>query len=495
MDTKKEFDCLEKSCRIYSKSIDIEGDYQESLPAYLDDIYRVVKCTSNSYVTSADINFNEVRIYGKCCIQITYYNESSRLCFADFEEDFSKTFSLDNLTDSSFVRAVICDKYTNFRVINQRRIDIHTMAVLGVSVYDKVKCPSLRYLESSKLKTQTLDTADVIGAYIDKIDFDEEVTLPADSKAVGRIISSTSNPSVTDVKVIKDKALVKVNLNTTVLYTADSEEEDIEKAEYNFALSKIIDINGLTDDDVVIADVTPGSIFFKVKGSANEQASLINVFGDLSVVLTVIRRSECDLVVDGYALGTSSQCEYTDFTVNTNGRLISENRSVDVTLPFNTEISEIKDLSLKLKTPVFKNGSAAVTLDAVAIIKNDSGLSSVSATADVEIRLDSADDAIISVGIENYDYTLSSDGNVNVRLNLNVNAFCFDESETPVLADMTLGEEVPKQHTLTVYFGKENEKVWDIAKMFLSDENEIIKENALGGDTLDSSRVLIIPKA
>ena len=175
MDTKKEYSCLEKVCRVYSKAVDAEGEYQETLPAYLDDIYRVVKCTSNSYITSADISFNEVKLFGKTEIQVTYYNENSVLCYADFDEEFTKTLTVDNLSESAFAGVQICDRYTNFRVINQRRIDIHTMATINVSVYDTIKYPTLCSCENSKLKTEEVRNTDVVATYVDKIEFDEEV--------------------------------------------------------------------------------------------------------------------------------------------------------------------------------------------------------------------------------------------------------------------------------------------------------------------------------
>ncbi len=495
MDTQKEYSCLEKNCKIYTKVIDIEGDFQETLPAYLDDIYRVVKCTSNSYVTSADISFNEVKIYGKCAIQITYYNENSRLCYADFEEDFSKVFTLDNLDEGSFVRAVICDKYTNFRVINQRRIDIHTMSVLNISVYDRVKCPMVSELESSKLRSSTVTTSDVAAAYIDKIDFDEEVTLPSDASAVGRIISSVSYPTVNDIKVIKDKLLIRINLKTTILYTADGDEDKIEKAYYSFELSKIIDKNGLTDSDTVIPDVSLGSVFFKVKGTANEKVSVINIFGDIAIGLTVIRENEAEIVTDGYAVGRESECEYSDFSANIDGVLVTERKLVDVPLKFNGDFTAIDELYIKLKSPTYKNGAILTTVDAVAIVNTDDELSSVSTSADIEIPAQRYDEAIVSLCIDDYDFSLSADGRVDLRLNLLVNAYYYNVVQIPLLSDITVGDEIKDSHTLTVYFGKENENVWDIAKSFLSDADKIMKENSLKSDVLDTSKVLIIPRA
>ena len=495
MDTKKDYSCLEKSSKIYSKAVDVDGEYQETLPAYLDDIYRVVKCVANSYVTSADISFNEVKVFGKCNIQITYYNESSALCYADFEESFSKTIAVDNLSDTAFARAVICDKYTNFRVINQRRIDVHTMSVLHISVYDTVKYPALCSCENAKLKEETVRTANVIATHVDKIEFDEEVTLPADSKAVGRIISASSYPTLLDTKIIKDKILVKAGLNTTILYTADSENGELEKATYSFSFSKIIEKNGIDDNDFVIADVDIGSVLFKVKGTANEKISVINIFGDLAVNLTFIRETQQSVITDGYISGALSECKYTDYSTSVDGKMFSDSKTVNIPLEFNSEITELKELSLSMQTPVFRDGRVISSVDAVAVVAADGGLGSLSATADFEVPIDTFDDSIVNVGIDGFDYTLAGSGRVDLRLNLSINAYCFNNKTISVLSDIIVGDEQKNNHTMTVYFGKENEKVWDIAKQFLSDENKIINENSLNGDTLESSKILIIPRA
>ncbi|MCR5208269.1 MAG: hypothetical protein K6C14_07340 [Eubacterium sp.] len=93
MELKKDYICLENNEKVNSKQTELEVDYQETLPAYCDDIFRVVKCCSRSCITSVDICFNEIKVFGRVVITLTYYNENSNLCYADFEEDFNKNIS------------------------------------------------------------------------------------------------------------------------------------------------------------------------------------------------------------------------------------------------------------------------------------------------------------------------------------------------------------------------------------------------------------------
>lgn len=169
MDIKKEYSCLERNSRVFQKNIEIDEDYQETIPQYCDDIYRIVKCKSHSYITSVDTNYSEVKIFGKTEICITYFNENSDLCYTDFEEEFTKTCDIENLSDKAFARANICDKYTNFRVINQRRIDIHTSGSISLSVYDRTKCPGVSSCENAKLRVENVKTAMIINAALSRL--------------------------------------------------------------------------------------------------------------------------------------------------------------------------------------------------------------------------------------------------------------------------------------------------------------------------------------
>ncbi len=495
MDIKKDFSCVEKTEKIFAKTYDVEGDYQQTLPAYLDDVYRVVKCTADSFITSSNISFNEVKIFAKCVIKITYYNENATLCYADFEEEFSKVIAVDNMSENAFVRAKLSDKYASFRVINQRRIDIHTVTCLSVTVYDTVQYPYLSACDHAKLKREAFACCRVVQAFTDKIEFDEDAVLPANSPAIGRIISSASFVSLDQVRVIKDKLLVKVNLNTSVLYTADAENNSLQRADYVFALSKIIERPGIDEGDAALVDCSVRGIFFKVKAAANEKQSLINIYGDIALGLTFVREQEQSVITDGYIIGNESSCTYTQLTLNTHGKFLTQSKNATVPLVFNGEFTEIKELDVKIKNVSFKDGELRFTADASAVLQDGDSVISQIASSDTEIALESFDDALVSVNIDSYDYTLAGGGKVDLRLNLNLSVYGFTNSIVQLLSDIDAGNATPHRHTFTVYFGKENEQVWDIAKRFSADTNAIIQENGLSSDALDAPGVLIIPGA
>jgi hypothetical protein len=69
----------------------------------------------------------------------------------------------------------------------------------------------------------------------------------------------------------------------------------------------------------------------------------------------------------------------------------------------------------------------------------------------------------------------------------------FGESTVNVLTEIEADDEMINYPALTVYFGKKDETVWNIAKNFSSDIDMIKQENDIQNDVLDSNKILIIP--
>lgn len=494
MDIKKEYSCLERNSRVFQKNIEIDEDYQETIPQYCDDIYRIVKCKSHSYITSVDTNYSEIKIFGKTEICITYFNENSDLCYTDFEEEFTKTCDIENLSDKAFARANICDKYTNFRVINQRRIDIHTSGNISLSVYDRTKCPGVSSCENAKLRVENVKTAMIINTALSRVEFDEEFSIPADSQAIKRIISSTATASLSQSKIINDKALVKSIINLSVMYTTDESPTQIKSCKYSFEVSKIIDAAGIRESDYIIANINVGNLFTKSKNASGDKLTVIEAFGELCVSALFIREEEQSLITDGYVLNRNSDCVYTDYRCCADGKFINENRQQTLTFDFSNDIKEIKELSISLSDTVVRNSKLVAKATANAICVSDSdNLTYFSNTSDIEISIEEYQDAVCSLNIQDFDFTLSQSAKVDVRLNYNISAYLFNESSISILSDLQAEDEFIKYPTMTVYFGKEEESVWSIAKNFSSDIDLILKENNLTTDILDANKVLLIP--
>ena len=495
MDIQKEFACLERTRLVVKKSLDSENDFQETLPAYCDDIYKVIKCVAKNSISSADINYNEAVVNCRCRIYLTYLNENGSVCFADFEEEYTRSLGVDGLTDGAFIHAFVNDKYTNYRVINQRRIDIHSSATVQIEVFDRTKYPCLSECENAKLKRETIKCCDVIGSVLSKIEFDEEFSVPADVGQIGRIVSFQAYAFVTDTKIIKDKALIKASVTLEVLFTADDAEETLQRAVHSFNVSKIVDVGGIEENDVAITAVDVNNVYLKAKLSQGDKMNMISAFGEVSLNALFVRESTVSVISDGYLLGSASECQTSRFGYFTDGHYANENKTVSMSFDLPDEIREVKEADVHLGVPVFKGNKPVSTVQLHIIgTDNDGALLSYSGTGETELNTEPYADAMAAVGLQSFDYSIAPDGRLELRMNMQVAAYAFNEREMQVLTDVAEGDAKPTFPSLTLYFPKKGETLWDIAKQFCSDVSLIAAENDLDNNVVDGTRPLIIPK-
>ena len=492
MDYEKEYSCVEKNEKVFSKSIDIEQDYSESIPEYCDDIYRVVKCKTHSFISSASISSNEILIIGKTEIMLTYYNENSCLCYADFDEEFTRKISSENLSDYAFAYAEICDKYSNFRIINQRRIDVHSSSTVSLAVYDKVKYPCLTGCKGAKLNKQRIISSDIIGFNISKIEFDEEFPLPSASSPIKRIVSTNSIASIEEIKIIKEKALIKAEMQIDILYTVD--DESIQNVRNTISLTKIIDCTAIDDGDIAIGNVTVGNVFQKAKANTGDMLDAVEVFGDIEVSTLFIRESENVYLTDGYIPKRKSECSYSDKKIISGGSSFNESTLFNVSVDVSSAVNEIKEVGVYLSPPIYRNNKLVSKAEVLTLYDNDNGaLSSVSSSSELEYDISGFDNAFGAFNLKSVDYTIAGAKRIDLRLNVDVNGYLYHESSIKLLTDIEEGEEIDSP-SITICFAKQNDKVWDIAKSFSSDEELIIKENNLQSNIIDNDSILIIPR-
>ncbi len=70
----------------------------------------------------------------------------------------------------------------------------------------------------------------------------------------------------------------------------------------------------------------------------------------------------------------------------------------------------------------------------------------------------------------------------------------FEEKTFNVLSEIKVSDKpMADSPALVVYFAKEQEALWDIAKKFRTSVDLIKSENELKDDVLDTRRILLIP--
>ncbi|MBQ8266920.1 MAG: LysM peptidoglycan-binding domain-containing protein, partial [Clostridia bacterium] len=93
-------------------------------------------------------------------------------------------------------------------------------------------------------------------------------------------------------------------------------------------------------------------------------------------------------------------------------------------------------------------------------------------------------------------YTLTGECNMELRIDLNICASVYKCSNVPLITEIKVNDK-PVQKTnsgaMTVYFASTGERIWDIARRYFADVEELKQINEISDDILTSDKMILVP--
>lgn len=475
---------IREKCNVFSKSIDVDFDFQENLLSYNDDLLKIIRCCVNNFVVNTDCSSGVLTIYGKSKILITYVSDSGCITTADFEEDFQKSIAVDGDYNDISSDVNVINKYSSYRVINQRRIDIHNAFALNITINAAIPVKMVDEASDILIRKESVNYLSLIGTSLSHAEFEDEAAIPADSDVIKRIINCFSSLHIEETKIIKDKMLVKAIAEFSFLYTTDGENELVKRCEKSISLSKIIDIGGIDEGDKALVNLTMGNVYAKPKANSQNELRMIELVGDICISSSVFRNVTAELSTDSYATENEITNSFSKLNLNADGNFMTDIINDKTVFSFeNISIVEVVDISVNI--------SDGRSLELSAYVRNDKS-ELVHICKKQELSNNSFKTAAFYV--KSFDFVLNSSNEITVRYLIEYTAVQFEEKTFNILSNVQINKKITADSpALVVYFAKEQEALWDIAKKFRTSVDLIKAENELNDDVLDTRRILLIP--
>ncbi len=482
----------EKTERI-CESFDL--DYQENLPQYLDDIEKIVKCCVKNVVTDYECSGSTLKIYGKTIISLTYLN--SDLCPLShiFEEEFSKSFDITCGDYFFFSDININTKYSNFRLINQRRIDVHTAVSAQIDVYCRNINKCLTNCKNAFLKEYSVNTLCNKGAGVCSAEFDETFSISKGDSVIKNVINTFSNCIVEEKKIIKDKMLVKLRIEISILYEDDN--NNIEKCSHTFTVSKIVDVANTDEKDSAFVLASISSIYVKTKSDANNALRDIELVGRVSIKYQLYSVNEQEFITDSYSPYINTKITDSRIMLKTSPVFFSDEKTAELIFESEKNIVQILDLSAQIENCYVEKSVLHMSVNLNFLYYDDtSQLYSYDKSQELTFALnDSGLEGEAAANLSSYDFVIKNTDKVSLRINFSYSAYLYTASQVNYLVDIEDDGEKEKMNTpeLTLYFADKNENIWDIAKSFSTATQLIMEENDLSSEVIEDKRILLVP--
>ncbi len=495
MELNKEFreiNCNETREKI-NESFDI--DYQLNLPQYLDDIDKLIKCCVKNVVTDYDLSSSSIIVYGKSIITIMYKTADNMTLSNIFEEEFSRTFDITNCSYPDFAEVNLCTAYSNSRLVNQRRIDVHTSLNAQINIFCKKCARCLSNCENAFIKSIDTDILNVKACSVCSVEFDEAFSLAKGESQIKNIVNTYVNSVVSDKKIIKDKMLVKIDNEISVIYCDENSNTD--KIKHTFSVSRIIDINGCDENDYSLVDAKVCQLYVKPKADANNKLCDIEAVGRIAISYKICSIEKENISVDSYIPHFKAISQNEKLTLKSNPIYYFDSKNFEMTFENEKSIIEIIDLNAQINRAFISSSTLNCAVSLRFFYHDEEGTLCYFEKEEMyTVKLNDIElFGEANVNLLSYDFVINNTNKVNLRLNIEYTAFLYKESTIEYITDINAEEQIENEDSceLTLYFAKKDESVWDIAKTFSTDSKLIIEENDLSSDIIDSRRVLLVP--
>ena len=494
---------------IYTPTVCFDGYLEESLDGeirladYYPDAQEILKIETPVFVTEGKISGDKVKIDGTLLFRVCYASqEGNRLGSVSLPLPFSKTFEAKKLLPTDGVAETTATvRYKNARLINARRISVAAAVGLSVTVKGKTAHEYLIPADGEfEYETKEITVGNYIGSSEREQKISEEFPLPEGKPNINLIVRYDTFATLTDVRTITNKAVLKGDVTLRLLYLTENNEP--EHLEYSVPVTQILEREGLDEKTAIHAFFSVSQSRVEPLTGQNGETNAVKLEATVSAHLEGYERKQITVCTDAFSPQYDAELKKSRIPSTELIDTLTLEQPFRDTLEYSAgEVERICDLWGTVSAATVEQTadgfmvSAEVELTVLAYDR-DGRLCSVDSTIPVkaDIRLPDSENLRVTplLVLSDISYTMTGENLIEVRGTVRVISRITKETSVEVIADI-LPSDTPKQSDrppFAVYYASEGERVWDIAKAHNARVGDILRDNGLDGDIVRENRIL-----
>ena len=476
------------------------------IPDIKPDILGTINSSGNVYIYRKEIVNGKLKIDGGIQIDIIYLadNEQNSVRALHTVLDFSKSIDIDNIDESNNLLCKIKIKSIEPKILNGRKINIKVYLDVDISISSNKQKDYVKAIKDTE-KIQMISNS----MKIDSLKgCGETVATAKDTISIDDNLSDILNTDIfiknKEIKISYNKVLSKADISIEILYL--TEDEQIKSVTAQIPIMGFIDIQGVSDNEICDTDYEIRNIDIRPN---NVEEHSISVEIEFLISCNAYEEKELNLIQDLYS-------PEEDITMNQEMINLMQNKK---------HFSDSCDVKEKINIPEIKDGKIYKLNVVPNIIKQNVLNNSINYECELDVnmlymsnvtnRLEEKQQKIdfthtISmeninknasintlIEVETKDYVCNPDNSLNLNINMNFIVDSYIKNPINIVSNIKIEKmsEDTRGNSLVIYFVKDGDTLWKIAKKFRSTIDEIAQINNI--DDLDKITVgeqLFIPR-
>ena len=458
------------------KNIEVKGDI--IVPDSKPDIVNIINANSNSYIYKEEINVGKYRFDGNIDTHIIYLSDNGETKCIQTTLNF-----MDQIEDNIF-SAQMSTKYKieivgiDTKILNERKLSISVNLKICFEFFE---CKKIEYLDNLNSLTgieklqETMEIDNLIATNKIKSSLKEDLTID-EVDEISEILKIDIDVANIENKISYNKVLSKADVNIVILYSTDNGK--FGKLITAIPIMNFIELDKVTDEDVCNIGYKVRNMLFKP--NSKEQKS-ISCQIDFEVCCEVYNKRTIEIVQDMYGINKNITFTKKEVEVQSNKEVPKEN----VNISQNILVEDIRNLhdvsciaNITNKTPIgnLTNYEGEVCVDIYYEVGNNLNVKEVKIP--FMVKMDSSSDNV-QINIKRKSFKLN---NEEVICDIDMELIPNNKNYKIInIIDNVQEEECEEEndYAMIVYFVKQGDTIWNIARNFKVTRESIIQANNL----------------
>ena len=505
LETKKENLCINQIVGQSENTINVEGDI--IIPDIKPDILNAINTSGNVCIYKKDIMDGKIKIDGGVNVYVMYMpdGESQNIRSLNTNIDFTAVLELDEARIGMTSSEEINIKNIECKVLNGRKINLKIYLQVKIKVCSNEDVNLIKEINNSQdiqilSKQETINS--LVGEGSNKVCAKDKLTID-EIDNLAEILKANFNIINKEIKISYNKVLAKADLDIKLVYL--TEDNRINKVQAQIPIMGFVDIPNVNENN--ICDVRYNMKNIIIKPNSQDEHG-IYVEAQIELNCSVFETKQINVIQDLYS--TKDILNYSQKLINT----ITEKKSYKDICKIEEKIqvqdienNKIYDVDVKpiivsqsiLNDKIIYEGELEIKFlyEAENITKIDSKIMKLNFNFTMDANgINSKNKVNTVIAVKQADFVTQGNGNIECKIQLEIEANIYNTKQINIIDEIKTEAELPTpNYSMIIYFVKNGDCVWNIAKKFNSTVADIIKINQIEDENkLKSGMQLFIPK-
>ena len=489
------------SCKtVYENFSEEKVDLDIVIPDYCAAAVRILKCEVQPVINSKTVDGDRLILEGVCTVNVIYADEQTGAVKSIIESTaFSQTQQLKEQLSAYRIKVRLRTSNVSCRLQNSRRVSVKAVIGIAAKVMGNAQTPVIESIDDCDIET-LFEQAEFC-TYVNSGDADIRISGESElAVPVMDVIRCDGCISVSEIKVINDKVILKGEAIISCLYTTGETMGDLESVETVIPFNEIVDVDGAQEDATGEAECE----LIGIRCDISDDSNTISFEVEARATASVYNNVRVNLLKDVY----SRSCELEINRSEINIESLSDNMIFTESLRNSVELdideARVADVVLK---PVIKNISPG---ESSLIIEGDVYVCIYAANRDEYRFTDKAVPFSItksfsetaenmrceaSVCAKNVSFSMPDDNTLEFKADMEFNILIFCGGRFNVIDNIETDERAQNScfgSKLVLYYADRGESLWDIAKKYHTSVEIIKRDNTLEDSIVTENKMLLI---